>query len=639
LTPPFLAGAGAGGEPIVVLRNTSILLPAIPVWPLGVSTPAHSYRPNHIDADASSRELETPNQEPMKTNKLFPKLAAAVALLGGSLAAVHAQTAPAQGGAIPAQDETVELSPFVVDDSRDVGYLATNTLAGSRLNTSLRDTPASISVLTPEFLADIAAFDLREATGYAVNVEMELADSDALGSDPGNLLADDHMSYRVRGLRASTARNYFVSYDLPAETSLVERIEDSRGPNSVLFGIASPGGLLNVNTKQALTGRSFRKASFTFGSYDSWRGTLDINQRLLNGKAAVRFNAVYNQNNTYRHWQYAEQKRGHLTASYRFSAATRIRAEFERGQIDDNEPRSQTVDDQVLQWNSLGRPTFSTIPDAAARTANGLTQTSTAATAPRVTYIANNNSTLSMRGTLQTLGTNRVITDTRIADYSINVGGPGMDRTTRFNVYSAFLEHQFSKTAFLELAYNHLDIFFDRFDARPGGSNQLKGEPQRLLPTGAANPFAGNLMLESNWVHLIRRWNNDSTRLTFSKEFEAGKWGNYRLAALGEYRKAFVTSHNTTNIWVDAATGAPAFNATPENGANQVWYRTYVTERDWSSYHVPSPRQPLNNVAEPVTGRTLSTKWVILNGNLPEEHYSSDKSAMLAGQARYLAAG
>jgi iron complex outermembrane receptor protein len=41
--------------------------------------------------------------------------------------------------------ETVELSPFVVNTARDVGYLAENTLAGSRLNSNLSDLAASIT--------------------------------------------------------------------------------------------------------------------------------------------------------------------------------------------------------------------------------------------------------------------------------------------------------------------------------------------------------------------------------------------------------------------------------------------------------------------------------------------------------------
>ncbi len=53
------------------------------------------------------------------------------------------------------EDEVFELSPFEIDASQDSGYRATNTLAGSRLNTQLKDVAASISVLTSEFMEDI----------------------------------------------------------------------------------------------------------------------------------------------------------------------------------------------------------------------------------------------------------------------------------------------------------------------------------------------------------------------------------------------------------------------------------------------------------------------------------------------------
>ena len=51
----------------------------------------------------------------------------------------------------------VELSPFEVRAEDDAGYQAANTTSGSRLNSRLKDTPASVSAFTPEFLADIAA--------------------------------------------------------------------------------------------------------------------------------------------------------------------------------------------------------------------------------------------------------------------------------------------------------------------------------------------------------------------------------------------------------------------------------------------------------------------------------------------------
>ena len=48
--------------------------------------------------------------------------------------------------------DVFELSPFVVDATGDSGYYASSTLAGSRLNTSLQDVAASITVVTPELL-------------------------------------------------------------------------------------------------------------------------------------------------------------------------------------------------------------------------------------------------------------------------------------------------------------------------------------------------------------------------------------------------------------------------------------------------------------------------------------------------------
>ena len=62
---------------------------------------------------------------------------------------------------VPPASEVVELSPFEVNTSRDLGYVAENTLAGSRLNARLRDTAGSVAVLTKEFLDDLAITDRK----------------------------------------------------------------------------------------------------------------------------------------------------------------------------------------------------------------------------------------------------------------------------------------------------------------------------------------------------------------------------------------------------------------------------------------------------------------------------------------------
>src|SRR5690606_17408227 len=103
------------------------------------------------------------HQPTMKRHSLRTLLTAAAGLpfvLAGSL---PAQSAPSNSTTADTAGETIELSPFVVSSDTDTGWVASNSLAGSRLNTPLRDTGASISVLTSEFIQDLGAIDVSEA--------------------------------------------------------------------------------------------------------------------------------------------------------------------------------------------------------------------------------------------------------------------------------------------------------------------------------------------------------------------------------------------------------------------------------------------------------------------------------------------
>jgi hypothetical protein len=57
--------------------------------------------------------------------------------------------APASGApsAPPIDEKPIELSPFTVTSDDDQGYRAQNTLAGSRLNSVLKDTPGVLDGL------------------------------------------------------------------------------------------------------------------------------------------------------------------------------------------------------------------------------------------------------------------------------------------------------------------------------------------------------------------------------------------------------------------------------------------------------------------------------------------------------------
>lgn len=67
-------------------------------------------------------------------------------------------------GSLPQKkDSTIKRSPFIVTAGSDSGYAASETLAGTRLKTQLRDVGASLTDLTPEFHQDLAVNSLEQA--------------------------------------------------------------------------------------------------------------------------------------------------------------------------------------------------------------------------------------------------------------------------------------------------------------------------------------------------------------------------------------------------------------------------------------------------------------------------------------------
>ncbi len=65
-----------------------------------------------------------------------------------------------------------ELSPFEVTTDRNEGYMATSSLAGSRLNTALKDISSPIQVITPQFMQDTGATNVQDLLLYTTNTEV-----------------------------------------------------------------------------------------------------------------------------------------------------------------------------------------------------------------------------------------------------------------------------------------------------------------------------------------------------------------------------------------------------------------------------------------------------------------------------------
>lgn len=191
------------------------------------------------------------------------------------------------------EEEIYELSPFTIDEEEDVGYLATSTLAGTRLKTPLRDIGAAVSILTQELFEDTGATDAETILSYVSNAEVGGVQGNFLGvgnlrtfqrAETSGIRINPQGNQRIRGLAsASLTRGYFLT-NIPFDAYNTSRTTVNRGPNSLLFGIGEPGGIINNDVKKAILGRSFGEISVRIGKRSSHRETFDYNLELIKGQ-------------------------------------------------------------------------------------------------------------------------------------------------------------------------------------------------------------------------------------------------------------------------------------------------------------------------------------------------------------------
>src|SRR5829696_3307472 len=147
------------------------------------------------------------------------------------------------------EEAPVELSPFVISESSDVGWVATETLAGSRLRTNFKDVPNQIETLTKDFMDDLGVSNIDQALVYTANVENY---TDYMPQTPGNQVSSPAQGGRVRGLGAGTLSRNFFKISNPTDNFNIERATVASGPNAILFGLGSPAGILDATPARAV---------------------------------------------------------------------------------------------------------------------------------------------------------------------------------------------------------------------------------------------------------------------------------------------------------------------------------------------------------------------------------------------------
>ncbi len=259
----------------------------------------------------------------------------------------------------------VVLSPFTVNSEQDNGYAATNTLAGTRLNTPVSDIGASISIYTKDFMEDLSANSANELLIYSTG--MEAAGAGGNFSGAASTTADNEVNgetartspisaTRTRGLAAPNFSRGFFNTSIPLDSYNTDAVTVNRGPNAILFGVGSPAGVVDTTLIRPNLRKNKTVLQAKIGDNSSYRGSVDHNHVLVPGKLGVRIAGVYDRNEFQQRPAFEEKERLYGALTFEPFRSTSIRMNFETGHTDANRPITVLPFDDSTVWRANGMP-------------------------------------------------------------------------------------------------------------------------------------------------------------------------------------------------------------------------------------------------------------------------------------------
>jgi catecholate siderophore receptor len=164
-------------------------------------------------------------------------------------------------------------------------YKVDRLQSSSKFPERLLNTPKTVTVLSKELLEDKNATTLKQAILSTAGVTLGTGEG-------GNAFGD---RFFIRGFDARNdvfldgMRDAGVSV---RENFFTEQVEILRGPGSSFAGRGTTGGAINIVTKQATTEKSFYKMDTSFGTDQTKRVTIDVNQ-VISPSLAVRVGGLF----------------------------------------------------------------------------------------------------------------------------------------------------------------------------------------------------------------------------------------------------------------------------------------------------------------------------------------------------------
>ncbi|MCQ8127108.1 TonB-dependent siderophore receptor [Methylomonas rivi] len=223
--------------------------------------------------------------------------------------------------ALPAV-KVVGKATYDSTDPYNPDYSLPNASTATKTDTPIMETPFSIQVVSKQVLQDQQVTRLEQALKNVSGVTIF----------PGNQGFTD--SFMMRGFLNDTT--YRDGVLLPTilgggttkrEVANLERVEVLKGPGSILFGRAEPGGIINLVTKQPLS-TPYYSMQQQFGSYDFYRTTIDATAPLTDDNTLLyRLNIAYENTGSFRN--FVDNERVFVAPVLKWNISEQTQATFE----------------------------------------------------------------------------------------------------------------------------------------------------------------------------------------------------------------------------------------------------------------------------------------------------------------------
>ncbi len=219
--------------------------------------------------------------------------------------------------------EIVQLTPFEVRGETDSVYAVSESNTGTIISKPRDVIPFVTSVLTSNAIADLRLDNPADfATQFA-----GVAEGTSNQFTAGPAQQSSGTGFTVRGFPSQPLYNGFQTGLINVTTEGVDRVEVTKGPNSILYGQSSAGGTINFVPKGALLSESFQKVSVGASTNDGYRGSAEVGG-VVSGKTGTGFRLGASYQEFTREQQFYWDSQTSLFGAYRTNLTDRITLEL-----------------------------------------------------------------------------------------------------------------------------------------------------------------------------------------------------------------------------------------------------------------------------------------------------------------------